>query len=54
MIPSGAFDVTEGPVGRFGARGSAISVYVRDQDVVELRWYPQDQPIPIALDPSIR
>lgn len=44
VIASGVFDVVEGPVGRFGARGSATSVYVRDPDgnVVELRWYPQD------------
>ncbi|PZF93611.1 VOC family virulence protein [Micromonospora deserti] len=44
VIDSGAFTVLEGPVGRFGARGSATSVYVRDPDgnSVELRWYPQD------------
>ncbi|MEH0938438.1 VOC family protein [Micromonospora psammae] len=44
VVASGAFDVVEGPVGRFGARGSATSIYVRDPDgnVVELRWYPQD------------
>jgi catechol 2,3-dioxygenase-like lactoylglutathione lyase family enzyme len=44
VIDSGAFTVLEGPVGRFGARGSANSVYVRDPDgnTVELRWYPQD------------
>ncbi|MEH0826009.1 MULTISPECIES: VOC family protein [unclassified Micromonospora] len=44
VIASGDLDVVEGPVGRFGARGSATSVYVRDPDgnVVELRWYPQD------------
>ncbi|MEV0650370.1 VOC family protein [Phytomonospora sp. NPDC050363] len=44
VIASGTFDVTEGPVERFGARGSATSVYVRDPDGngVELRWYPQD------------
>lgn len=44
VINSGAFTVLEGPVGRFGARGDAISVYVRDPDgnSVELRWYPQD------------
>ncbi|NBE82425.1 VOC family protein [Micromonospora rubida] len=44
VIEAGALDVVEGPVGRFGARGSATSVYVRDPDgnVVELRWYPQD------------
>ncbi|MFI2431687.1 VOC family protein [Streptomyces sp. NPDC018693] len=44
VIASGAFDVVEGPVPRFGARGTATSVYVRDPDsnTVELRWYPQD------------
>jgi hypothetical protein len=31
-------------VSRFGAQGTATSVYVRDSDgnTVELRWYPQD------------
>ena len=35
-------DVVEGPVDRWGARGMARSVYVRDPDghVVELRTYP--------------
>ncbi|MET9612358.1 VOC family protein [Kitasatospora indigofera] len=44
VIDSGVFTVLEGPVGRFGARGSATSVYVQDPDgnTVELRWYPQD------------
>ncbi|MFI7604156.1 VOC family protein [Micromonospora sp. NPDC049366] len=44
VIDAGIFTVLEGPVGRFGARGSATSVYVRDPDgnSVELRWYPQD------------
>ncbi|MDH2390910.1 VOC family protein [Streptomyces sp. HNM0663] len=44
VIDSGEFTVLEGPVGRFGARGEAQSVYVRDPDgnAVELRWYPQD------------
>ncbi|MFI5487513.1 VOC family protein [Micromonospora echinaurantiaca] len=44
VIASGVFEVLEGPVGRFGARGSATSIYVRDPDgnSVELRWYPQD------------
>lgn len=44
VIAAGVFDVVEGPVGRFGARGSATSLYVRDPDgnVVELRWYPHD------------
>lgn len=36
------FEILEGPVERFGARGVATSVYVRDPDglVVELRSYP--------------
>jgi len=44
IIDSGIFTVLEGPVGRFGARGRATSIYVRDPDgnTVELRWYPQD------------
>jgi catechol 2,3-dioxygenase-like lactoylglutathione lyase family enzyme len=44
VIQSGAFTIIEGPVGRFGARGSATSIYVQDPDgnTVELRWYPQD------------
>ncbi|MFJ1747414.1 VOC family protein [Streptomyces sp. NPDC088116] len=44
IIASGTFTVLEGPVGRFGARGEAQSIYVRDPDgnTVELRWYPQD------------
>jgi catechol 2,3-dioxygenase-like lactoylglutathione lyase family enzyme len=44
VIDSGTFTVLEGPVGRFGARGDATSVYVADPDgnTVELRWYPQD------------
>jgi hypothetical protein len=38
---SGEFDVVEGPVQRWGARGEATSLYVRDPDgnVVELRYY---------------
>ena len=37
----GSFDVVEGPVTRWGARGDATSLYVRDPDgnVVELRCY---------------
>ena len=37
----GTFDVVEGPVTRWGARGDATSLYVRDPDgnVVELRCY---------------
>ncbi|MGY0488496.1 VOC family protein [Streptomyces sp. WG-D5] len=44
VIDSGAFDVLEGPVPRWGARGQAQSVYIKDPDgnTVELRWYPQD------------
>ncbi|MEV7418005.1 VOC family protein [Streptomyces sp. NPDC089919] len=45
VLDSGRFEtVLEGPVPRFGARGSAQSVYVQDPDgnTVELRWYPQD------------
>jgi catechol 2,3-dioxygenase-like lactoylglutathione lyase family enzyme len=44
VIDSGVFTVIEGPVGRFGARGNATSIYVLDPDgnTVELRWYPQD------------
>ncbi|WP_030196960.1 VOC family protein [Streptomyces sp. NRRL S-87] len=44
VIDSGAFTVLEGPVPRYGARGSAQSIYVRDPDgnTVELRWYPED------------
>lgn len=37
------FDVIEGPVPRWGARGMGTSVYVRDPDrnTVELRSYPE-------------
>ncbi|MFB6889152.1 VOC family protein [Kitasatospora sp. NPDC056327] len=44
VIDAGTFTVLEGPVARFGARGTATSVYVRDPDgnTVELRWYPAD------------
>ncbi|MFD4633331.1 VOC family protein [Streptomyces sp. NPDC058284] len=44
VIDSGDFDVVDGPGERFGARGTALSLYVRDPDgnTVELRWYPQD------------
>ncbi|MGQ4511602.1 VOC family protein [Streptomyces sp. DW26H14] len=48
VIDSGEFTVLEGPVSRFGARGTAESVYVGDPDgnTVELRWYPQDLDAP--------
>ncbi|MEV6566689.1 VOC family protein [Streptomyces kronopolitis] len=44
VIDSERFTVLEGPVGRYGARGMAQSIYVEDPDgnTVELRWYPQD------------
>ncbi|EHR61264.1 VOC family protein [Saccharomonospora cyanea] len=44
VIESGVFTVDEGPVPRFGARGTGQSIYVRDPDgnSVELRYYPQD------------
>ncbi|QIQ00960.1 VOC family protein [Streptomyces liangshanensis] len=44
VIDAGTFEVLEGPVGRYGARGDAQSIYVADPDgnTVELRWYPQD------------
>jgi catechol 2,3-dioxygenase-like lactoylglutathione lyase family enzyme len=41
LVESGEFDVIEGPVRRFGARGDGTSLYVRDPDglVVEIRHY---------------
>ena len=41
VASSGTFDVVEGPVERWGARGNATSLYVRDPDgnVVEIRHY---------------
>ncbi|RFU83727.1 VOC family virulence protein [Streptomyces triticagri] len=46
VIDAGTFTVLEGPVGRFGARGNAQSVYIQDPDknTIELRWYPEDVP----------
>ncbi|GAA4919300.1 catechol 2,3-dioxygenase-like lactoylglutathione lyase family enzyme [Stackebrandtia albiflava] len=45
VIDSGELTVVDGPGSRFGARGTATSVYVEDPDgnVIELRWYPQDR-----------
>jgi catechol 2,3-dioxygenase-like lactoylglutathione lyase family enzyme len=59
---SGRFDVTEGPATRWGARGYATSLYVRDPDgnTVELRYYePTDDsgsslPGPSAAERSWR
>ncbi|MGW1893293.1 VOC family protein [Streptomyces sp. NPDC002004] len=44
VIDSGTFTVLDGPGKRFGARGTALSLYVSDPDgnTVELRWYPED------------
>ncbi|MEU4212795.1 VOC family protein [Streptomyces sp. NPDC026206] len=44
VIAAGTFQVVDGPGPRYGARGTAESVYVLDPDgnTVELRWYPQD------------
>lgn len=41
MAASGRFEVLDGPVPRFGARGVGTSLYVRDPDglTVELRHY---------------
>jgi catechol 2,3-dioxygenase-like lactoylglutathione lyase family enzyme len=41
LAASDEFDVLDGPVSRWGARGEGTSVYVRDPDgnVVELRHY---------------
>ena len=41
LIASGRFDVVEGPVTRYGARGQGTSLYIRDPDrnLVELRYY---------------
>ena len=41
LAASGRFDVLDGPVPRWGARGVGSSLYVRDPDgnVVELRHY---------------
>jgi catechol 2,3-dioxygenase-like lactoylglutathione lyase family enzyme len=38
---SGRFEIVDGPDVRFGARGDAIALYVRDPDgnTVELRYY---------------
>jgi catechol 2,3-dioxygenase-like lactoylglutathione lyase family enzyme len=42
LARSGGVDVVDGPGTRFGARGDATSLYVRDPDgnTVELRHYP--------------
>ncbi|WP_055588208.1 VOC family protein [Streptacidiphilus griseoplanus] len=42
VVDSGEFTVVDGPGRRFGAQGTAVSLYVSDPDgnTVELRWYP--------------
>jgi catechol 2,3-dioxygenase-like lactoylglutathione lyase family enzyme len=42
---SGRFDVVDGPATRWGARGNATSLYIRDPDgnTVELRYYGVDR-----------
>ncbi|MCX4790354.1 MULTISPECIES: VOC family protein [unclassified Streptomyces] len=44
VIDSDVFTVLDGPGERFGAQGTAASLYVQDPDgnTVELRWYLQD------------
>ncbi|MBL7495928.1 VOC family protein [Frankia sp. CNm7] len=46
VIEAGAVTVVDGPATRFGARGDAVSLYIKDPDgnTVELRWYPADAP----------
>ena len=48
LVASGRFDVVEGPVTRWGARGDGTSVYVTDPDgnVIELRHYGGDEQLP--------
>jgi catechol 2,3-dioxygenase-like lactoylglutathione lyase family enzyme len=43
VVDSGVFTVVDGPGPRFGARGTAQSLYVLDPDgnTVELRCYPE-------------
>ncbi|GHG75795.1 VOC family protein [Streptomyces griseocarneus] len=45
VVASGTFTVVDGPGPRFGARGTAQSLYVLDPDgnTVELRWYAEDR-----------
>jgi catechol 2,3-dioxygenase-like lactoylglutathione lyase family enzyme len=41
VVDSGTFTVVDGPGPRFGARGTAQSLYVQDPDknTIELRYY---------------
>ncbi|MBO0652133.1 VOC family protein [Streptomyces triculaminicus] len=45
VVAAGTFTVVDGPGPRFGARGTAESLYVLDPDgnTVELRWYAEDR-----------
>jgi catechol 2,3-dioxygenase-like lactoylglutathione lyase family enzyme len=51
---SGRFTVVDGPATRWGARGSATSLYVHDPDgnTVELRYYPHSSPDDATRGPS--
>jgi catechol 2,3-dioxygenase-like lactoylglutathione lyase family enzyme len=44
VIEAGTVTVVDGPATRFGARGNAVSLYIKDPDdnTVELRWYLAD------------
>ena len=46
LASSGRFDVVDGPDRRWGARGDALALYIRDPDgnVVELRTYDSTTP----------
>jgi catechol 2,3-dioxygenase-like lactoylglutathione lyase family enzyme len=43
VIEAGELTVVDGPGERFGAQGTAHSVYIHDPDgnTIELRWYPR-------------
>ncbi len=51
---SGRFDVVEGPVRRYGARGEGTSLYIRDPDhnLVELRHYGSQRAATASAAPS--
>lgn len=45
LSATGVFDVIDGPVTRYGARGNGTSLYIRDPEgtTVELRYYPTNR-----------